>query len=71
MENAGIRSEELLEKALQKVKEKRRGAKVFCVGCGAQKRTLRKWHNSYLYIDCYKIITNIGEGQYINALKGE
>ncbi len=42
--------EALVEKALQKLKEKRRGAKVFCVGCGAQKRTLRKWHNSYLCI---------------------
>ena len=31
MENAGINSEELIEKALQKLKEKRKGAKVFCI----------------------------------------
>ena len=47
------------------------GAKVFCVGCGAQKRTLRKWHNSYLCTDCYKIMKNVGEEQFIKALRGE
>ena len=62
---------ELTEKALQKLKEKRKGAKVFCIGCGAQKRTLRKWHNSYLCTDCYKIMENVGEEQFIKALKGE
>ena len=61
---------ELVEKSLQKLKEKRKGAKVFCVGCGAQKRTLRKWHNSYLCIDCYKIMKNAGEEQFIKALQG-
>ena len=71
MENVGINSEELLEKALQQVKEKRKGAKVFCVGCGAQKRTLRKWHNSYLCSDCWKIKERIGEEQFLKALKGE
>lgn len=71
MENAGIKSEELVEKALQKLKEKRRGSKVFCVGCGAQKRTLRKWHNSYLCSDCYKIMMNIGDEKYIEALRGD
>lgn len=71
MENVGINSEELLEKALRKVKEKRRGAKVFCVGCGAQKRTLRKWHNSYLCSDCWKIKERIGEEQFLKVLKGE
>lgn len=63
--------EVLVEKALQKVKEKRKGVKVFCVGCGAQKRTLRKWHNSYLCADCYKIMMNIGEEKYIKALRGD
>lgn len=63
--------EALVEKALQKLKEKRRGAKVFCIGCGAQKRTLRKWHNSYLCTDCYKTMMNIGEEKYIKALRGE
>lgn len=71
MENAGINSEELLEKALQKVKEKRRGVKVFCVGCGAQKRTLRKWKNVYICSDCWKIKEQIGEEQFLKALKGE
>ena len=47
------------------------GAKVFCVGCGAKKRTLRKWHNSYLCTDCYKIMKNVGEEQFIKALRGE
>jgi len=71
MENDGINSEELVEKALQKLKEKRRGVKVFCVGCGAQKRTLRKWHNSYLCSDCYKIMMIVGEKKYIEALRGD
>ena len=47
------------------------GAKVFCVSCGAQKRTLRKWHNSYLCVDCWKIMQNVGEEQFIKALRGE
>ena len=63
--------EALVEKALQKVKEKRKGVKVFCVGCGAQKRTLRKWYNSYLCTDCYKIMMNVGKDKYIKALRGE
>ena len=62
---------ELTEKALQKLKEKRKGAKVFCVGCGAQKRTLRKWHNSYLCSECYKIMENAGEEKFIKALEGK
>lgn len=62
---------ELTERALKKLKEKRKGAKVFCVSCGAQKRTLRKWHNSYLCTDCYKIMENAGEEQFIKALQGE
>lgn len=71
MENAGINSEELLVKALQKLKEKRKGSKVFCVGCGAQKRTLRKWKNVYICYDCWKIKERIGEEQFLKALKGE
>ena len=46
-------------------------AKVFCVSCGAVNRTLRKWHNSYLCIDCYKIAQNVGDKKFIAALKGE
>ena len=62
---------ELTEKALQKLKKKRKGAKVFCVGCGAQKRTLRKWHNSYLCSECHKIMENVGEEKFIKALEGK
>ena len=46
-------------------------AQVFCVVCGAQKRTLRKWHNSYLCEDCYKIMLGTGEECFIMALRGE
>ena len=46
-------------------------AKVFCVSCGAKQRTLRKWHNSYLCVDCYKIMHRVGEDQFIKALQGE
>lgn len=50
---------------------KRTGALVFCVGCGAKNRTLRRWHNSYLCTDCFKIAQNVGDEQFIKALKGE
>lgn len=66
-----INKNDLVDKALQKLKAKRKGAKVFCVACGAEKRTLRKWHNSYLCEDCYKIMKNSGEEKFIKALKGE
>jgi len=66
-----INKNDLIDKALQKLKAKRKGAKVFCVSCGAEKRTLRKWHNSYLCEDCYKIMKNSGEEKFIKALKGE
>ena len=52
-------------------KKKRTGAKVFCVSCGAVNRTLRKWHNSYLCVDCFKIAKNVGDEKFIKALKGE
>ena len=51
--------------------DSRSNAKVFCVVCGAQKRTLRKWHNSYLCEDCYKIMLGTGEECFIMALRGE
>lgn len=63
--------EELLDSAYKKLQAKRLGAKVFCVGCGAQKRTLRKWHNSYLCSECYKIMENAGEEKFIKALEGK
>lgn len=66
-----IQTKDLVDKALQKLKAKRKGAKVFCVSCGAEKKTLRKWHNSYLCEDCYKIMKNSGEEKFIKALKGE
>lgn len=66
-----INKNDLVDKALQKLKAKRKGAKVFCVSCGAEKKTLRKWHNSYLCEDCYKIMKNSGEEKFIKALKGE
>ena len=66
-----VNKDALIDKALQKLKAKRKGAKVFCVSCGAVNRTLRKWHNLYLCTDCYKIMKNVGEEQFIKALKGE
>ena len=71
MESAGISSNVLVEKALHKLKEQRKGAKVFCVSCGAQKRTLRKWKNVYICSDCWKIKEQIGEERFMKALKGE
>ena len=72
MENAGINSEELLERALRKLKEKRKGAKVFCISCGAGNRVpLRKWNNVYICFDCWKIKERIGEDQFEKALRGE
>lgn len=55
----------------ERQKKKRTGAKVFCVSCVASKRTLRKWHNSYLCADCFKIAQNVGDEKFIKALKGE
>ena len=55
----------------ERQKKKRTGAKVFCVSCGAVNRTLRKWHNSYLCTDCFKIAQNVGDKKFIAALKGE
>ena len=79
MENAGIRSEELIDRALQKLKEKRKGAKVFCISCGAGKRSpLRKWKTNrrtgdaiYICSDCWKIKEQIGEERFEKALMGE
>jgi predicted RNA-binding Zn-ribbon protein involved in translation (DUF1610 family) len=50
---------------------KRKGALVFCVACGAINRTLRKWHNSYLCTDCFKIAQNVGDEKFIAALQGK
>lgn len=53
------------------LEKQRTKAKVFCVGCGASKRTLHRWHNSYLCSECYKIAHNDGDEKFIKALKGE
>ncbi len=53
------------------LKKRKNPAKVFCVACGAINRTLRKWHNSYLCVDCFKIAKNVGDEKFIKALKGE
>lgn len=53
-------------------KTKRTGAKVFCINCGAGKRTpLRKWHNVYICENCWKLKNVIGEEAFIEDLKGE
>ena len=67
-------AEESFQKILDDIYKKadlRTKARVLCIGCGAQKRTLRKWHKSYLCTDCYNIMMNIGEEKYIKALRGE
>lgn len=66
-----LESDKLLDDFIDALKRKRKGAAVFCVSCGAKKRTLRKWHRSYLCVDCYKIMENSGEEQFIKALMGE
>lgn len=53
-------------------KSRRVGAKVFCICCGAGKRSpLRKWRNVYICSDCWKIKERIGEEQFEKALRGE
>ena len=81
MENAGIRSElspeekSLLDKEIARILHeercKRKGAKVFCISCGAGKRSpLRKWRNVYICSDCWKIKERVGEEQFEKALRG-
>ena len=45
-------SEELLEKAMLNLRRQRRGAQVFCVGCGAINKTLYKHGKVYLCRSC-------------------
>ena len=60
-------------------KSRRVGAKVFCICCGAGKRSpLRKWKTNrktgdaiYICSDCWKIKERIGEEKFMKALKGE
>jgi len=62
--------EQTIEKLMKERQAKRTGAKVFCVACGASKRTLHKWHNSYLCKDCFKTATEIGDDRFIKSLQG-
>lgn len=82
MENAGIRSElspeekSLMDKEIAQILHekrcKRKGAKVFCICCGAGKRSpLRKWKNVYICSDCWKIKERIGDERFKKALMGE
>lgn len=82
MENVGIRSElspeekSLLDKEIAQIlyeeRCKRKGAKVFCISCGAGNRVpLRKWKNVYICSDCWKIKERIGEERFKKALMGE
>ena len=89
MENAGIRSElspeekSLLDKEITRILHEKRcerkGAKVFCISCGAGKRSpLRKWKTNrrtgdaiYICSDCWKIKEQIGEERFEKALMGE
>ena len=56
-----------------------RGAKVFCVACGASKRSpLRKWKTNrktgdaiYICSECWKIKERIGDEAFSKALNGE
>ena len=63
---------ERVEQYLENRKRKRTGARVFCVACGAHERVpLRRWHNSYICNNCWKILQKVGEEKFIKALKGE
>lgn len=62
---------ERVDKLMKERQKHRKGALVFCVACGAVNRTLRKWHNSYLCTDCFKIAQNVGDDKFIAALKGK
>lgn len=59
------------DRIIRAKKAKRMGSAVFCVSCGARQRTLYKWHNSYICRDCRKILLDIGEEQFLKALRGE
>ena len=58
-----------IDNILQKRKEKRVGARVFCVSCGARKRTpLRSWHDVYICENCWKMKNAIGEDAFMKKL---
>ena len=63
--------DEEIAKREAELKKKKTNAQVFCVACGAKKRTLRRWHNSYLCEECFRIANDVGDEKFIAALKGE
>ena len=61
-----------LDKAYTDAQAKRGTPRIFCVACGAGKRTpLRKWHNSSICAECWKILQVIGEEEFIKRIKGD
>ena len=60
-----------VDRILKNRKVNRTGSSVFCVSCGAKKKQLYKWHNSYICCDCRKTMLKIGEEKFINDLMGE
>ena len=71
MEN--LEKEALLDKAMTKLKAERKGARVFCVRCGSigQRTPLRRWHNSYICNECWKILKAIGEEEFKKNLEAQ
>ena len=62
--------DEKLAKMKVDAHHKLRGSRVFCVACGAGTRTpLRRWHNSYICSECWKIMKAIGEEKFIQRIK--
>ena len=62
-------NEQLRHMARRKLKGYSKGAPVFCVSCGAGKRTpLRKWYNSYICENCWKLLQAIGEDAFLDRL---
>lgn len=59
-----------IDRIMDERKKSRKGARVFCVGCGGGQRTpLRRWHNSYICINCWKMKEAIGEDAFILRVK--
>ena len=75
-------AEESFQKMLDSIYKKtdpRTKARVFCVACGASKRSpLRKWKTNrktgdaiYICTECWKIKERIGDEAFMKALNGE
>lgn len=63
--------EQEIERILHDRKVKRVGARVFCVRCGntGNRTPLRKWHNSYICQECWKVLQTIGEDAFLAEFK--